>query len=93
MHLCTNLSLGQDSSLGPRTVSAEPSTGNTPTHWGMCTPVPKGEAGKHIKASTNQPKENSLHKPDLVNALINKNGILGKHNYVLIRLKDLVNIQ
>ena len=49
--------------------------------------------GKHITASTTQPKENSLHKPDLVNALINKNEILGKHNYVLIRLKDLVSKQ
>ena len=57
----------------------------------MCSPVPKGGAGKHITASTTQPKENSLHKPDLVNALINKNEILGKHSYVLIRLKDLVN--
>ena len=57
----------------------------------MCSPVPKGGAGQHITASTTQPKENSLHKPDLVNALINKNEILGKHSYVLIRLKDLVN--
>ena len=92
MYLYTNLSLGQDSSLCPRTVSAEPSTGNTPTRWGMCSPVPKGGAGKHITASTTQPKENLLYKPDLVNALIN-NEILGKHSYVLIRLKDLVNIQ
>ena len=93
MYLYTNLSLGQDSSLCPRTVSAEPSTGNTPTRWGMSSPVAKGGAGKHITASTTQPKENLLYKPDLVNALINNNEILGKHSYVLIRLKDLVSIQ
>lgn len=59
----------------------------------MSSPVAKGGAGKHITASTTQPKENLLYKPDLVNALINNNEILGKHSYVLIRLKDLVSIQ